>query len=56
MEFQLASSLVSPAVKGIYDALKTLFDRFVFQRAVVKSNLEYAIDIISEALIVSKHI
>ncbi len=56
MVFQLASSLVSPAVKGIYDVLKTLFDRFVFQRAVVKSNIEYAVDVISEPLIVSKHI
>jgi hypothetical protein len=56
MVFQLAGSLVSPAVKGIYDALKTLFDRFAFQRAVVKSNLEYAIDVISEALIVSEYV
>ena len=56
MVFQLASSLVSPAVKGVYDALKALFGRFVFQRAVVNSNLEYAINVISEALIVSKHV
>jgi hypothetical protein len=51
MAFQLTSSLVGPGVKDIYGTLNTLFSRFVFQQAVMKSNLKYAIDVISEALI-----
>jgi hypothetical protein len=56
MVFQLASSLMSPAVKGVYNALKTLFDHLISQRAVAKSDFKCAIDIIPEALIVSEHL
>jgi hypothetical protein len=56
MVFQLASSLMSPAVKGVYNTLKTLFDHFIFQRAVAKSNFKCTIDIIPEALIISEHL
>ena len=56
MVFQLASPLMSPAVKGVDNALKTLFNHFISQRAVAKSDFECAIDIVPEALIVSKYL
>ncbi len=47
---------MSPAVKGIYDTLKTLFDHFMSQRAVVEHDFKCAIDVVSKALIIPKYL
>jgi hypothetical protein len=47
---------MSPAVKGVNNTLKALFDHFMSQRAVAKRDFECAIDVVPEALIVPKYL
>jgi hypothetical protein len=55
MVFQLTGTFVSPTVECIDDTLKAFLVRFIFQRTVAKCNIEDAVDVIPETLILPEH-
>lgn len=54
--FELAWAFVGPAMESVDNALESLLGHFVSEGAVTKGNLKRAIDIVSEALILPKHL
>ena len=55
MVFQLTGTFVSPTVEHIDNTLKVFLVRFIFQRTVAKCDIEDAVDVIPETLILPEH-
>jgi hypothetical protein len=55
MVFQLTGMFVSPTVECIDDTLKVFLLCFIFQGTVAKCDIEDAVDVIPETLILPEH-
>ena len=55
MVFQLTGMFVSPTVEHIDATLKAFLLRFIFQGTVAKCDIEDAVDVIPETLILPEH-
>jgi len=55
MVFQLTGTFVSLIVERIDNTLKVFLLCFIFQGTVAKCNIEDAVDVIPETLILPKH-
>ena len=56
MVFQLAGTLVCPAVESINDQLKAILGHFLSQRTVAERDIEDTVDVITDALILPEHL
>ena len=51
----MTGTLVGPAVERVNDTLKAFLVHFIFQRTVAKCDVEDAVDVIPETLILPEH-
>lgn len=56
MVFELTSTFVGPTVKCVNNTLEAFLGHIIPQRTVVKCDVEDTVDVISNALILPKHI